>query len=169
MQIGLRAALKPASLRRMASQTNNGQVVSQKSPLRPAEPLWQVAPTRRADGRCLADFMMLIPGLAGAESAGRRHVSESVRSVCEGFGDAVAFAEINYRLNLLWVSVEAEPGLSGRVASAIRERLPDALLVGGQLGAMPAFPAPRQRWRAWVERLRSLPRPLLARLPRRPP
>lgn len=153
----------------MSPKDDKVQIVTNETPLRPAEPLWQLAPTRRPDGRCLADFMMLIPGLAVAENAGRRHVSDSVRAVCEGFGDAVAFAEINYRLNVLWVSVEAEPGLTGRVASAIRERLPDALLVGGQLGAVPTLPTPRRAWRAWFARLCSLPRPIAPRLPKRRP
>lgn len=138
------------------------------APLRPAEPLWQLAPTHRPDGRCLADFMMLIPGMATAGDAGRRHVSDAIRGVCEGFGEAVAFVEINYRLNVLWVSVEAEPGLTGRVATAIRERVPDALLVGGQLGAVPMVPAPRRVWAQWLSKLKTLPRPLVARLPKRP-
>jgi hypothetical protein len=151
----------------VATSDESGQLVEHEAPLRPAEPLWRLAPTRHSDGRNLADFMMLIPGLADAGGAGRRHVSDSVRGVCESFGGAVAFAEINYRLNILWVSVEAEPGLTGQVASAIRARVPDALLVGGQLGAMPMLPARRWTWRSWLDRLRALPGPVRARLPRR--
>jgi hypothetical protein len=47
----------------------------------------------------------------------------------------VVFADINYAINVLWVSVAAEPLLAGRVAQSIRARVPEALLIGGQLGA----------------------------------
>jgi hypothetical protein len=151
----------------MRSDNVSSNVTLHNAPLRPAEPLWQLAPTRRSDGRGLADFMMLIPGMATAGDAGRRHVSASIQAVCEGFGEAVVFAEINYRLNILWVSVDAEPGLTGRVASAVRERIPDALLVGGQLGAIPTLPVRNRVWRNWIRTLRALPLPIVARLPGR--
>ena len=133
----------------------------------PAEPLWRVAPTRAADGRCLADFMMLIPGLATGTQGARRHVIDSIRGVCECFGESVAFAEVNYRLNILWVSVAAEPGLTGRVAAAIRQQVPTARLVGGQLGAVPTLPEPRPVWADLRARFRRLPRPGRLGLPRR--
>lgn len=148
----------------MTRHEETARAVAERAPLYPAEPLWRLAPTRGEDGRCLADFMMLIPALATGGEGVRRHVGESIRTVCESFGDAVAFAEVNYRLNILWVSVAAEPGLSGRVASAIRQQLPDALLVGGQLGAVPAMPQVRGSWRAWWRRLGVLPAPVLRRL-----
>lgn len=132
----------------------------------PAEPLWRVAPTHAEDGRCLADFMMLIPGLATGTLGARRHVVDSVRGVCECFGESVAFAEVNYRLNILWVSVAAEPGLTGRVAAAIRQQIPTARLVGGQLGAVPTLPEPRRVWAGLRARLRRLSRPTRLRLPR---
>lgn len=134
--------------------------------MRPAEPLWRLAPTRDDDGRGLADFMMLLPGLTGATPVVRQQVADTVREVFAEFGEAVAFADINCRLNLLWVSVEAQPGLAARVASAVRRRLPDALLVGGQLGAVPVLPV-NARWKRWWSTLRRLPSPLRARLPGR--
>jgi hypothetical protein len=85
-------------------------------------------------------------------------VTASIREVCESYGDRVAFADVNFAINVLWVSVLAEPGLSGRVARSIRERVPDALLVGGQLatgGDLRA--ADRIRRRGW-QRLRGLSR-----------
>jgi len=124
--------------------------VMSRAPLTPAQPLWQVAPTRGDDGRCLADFMMLLPRLAGGSETVRQHVTDAVRSVCEDFGDAVAFAEVNYKLNTLWVSVVAEPGLTARVATEIRQQIPDALLIGGQLGAVPSLPQVTRGWRAWL-------------------
>ena len=119
----------------MASLKKSGKILTADGPLSPAEPLWRLAPTRGVDGRSLADFMMLIPGLAERPAVLHRHVATSIREVCESYGDQVAFADINYAINVLWVSVAAEPGLAARVAQSIRQRVPDALLVGGQLGA----------------------------------
>ena len=116
--------------------------------LRPAQPLWRLAPTRAPDGRCLADFMMLIPGLGSRSELSRARVTALIREVCESYGEQVAFADINYRLNVLWVSVAAEPGLAGCVAHSIRGRVPEALLVGGQLGAVGSLAAADQPRRA---------------------
>ena len=136
--------------------------------LDPAQPLWRIAPTRGDDGRCLADFMMLIPGLGGRPQSARERIANRVREVCESYGEQVAFADINYSLNVLWVSVAAEPGLAGRVAQSIRGRVPEALLVGGQLGAVPAPLARVERRGLWA-RLRGLSRRVSARIegPRR--
>ena len=41
------------------------RAVMPRAPMTPAQPLWRIVPTRGDDGRCLADFMMLVPGLAG--------------------------------------------------------------------------------------------------------
>jgi hypothetical protein len=131
----------------------------------PAVPLWRIAPTHADDGRSLADFMMLIPGLKKRPEAVRKRVAELIREVCESYDGQVAFADINYSINVLWVSVAAEPGLTGRVAQSIRSRVPDALLVGGQLGAVPAplACAEPQGRRLW-SRLRRLSRRLAIRL-----
>ena len=110
-------------------------------PLSPAPPLWRLAPTRAHDGRCLADFMLWIPRLGDRPEPSRERIAQMIREVCESYGEQVAFADLNYAINVLWVSVAAEPGLAGRVAQSIRGRVPDALLVGGQLGAVALPPA----------------------------
>lgn len=129
----------------------------------PAVPLWRLVPTRGGDGRCLADFMMLIPELRSRPAAGREQVAATVREVCASYGDQVAFADINYSINVLWVSVAAEPGMAGRVAQSIRSRVPEALLIGGQLGvtALPSVrptggASPWWPWRRLVRRARLL-------------
>lgn len=119
----------------------------------PAQPLWRLAPTRGDDGRSLADFMMLIPGLAKRPQACRDRVAAVIREVCESYGDRVAFADINYAINVLWVSVAAEPGLGGQVARSIRQKVPDALLVGGQLGAAGGLQTATRRRPRWWRRL----------------
>jgi hypothetical protein len=131
--------------------------------LGPAVPLWRIAPTRDDDGRCLADFMMLIPGLRHRHSVARDEVARRVREVCEAYAGQVVFVEVNYALNLLWVSVAAEPGLAGRVAQSIRGRIPDARLVGGQLGAVP-MPVLAAAGAGLVSRLRGLRRRVMRRL-----
>ena len=130
----------------------------------PAEPLWRLAPTRGKDGRSLADFMMLIPGLARKPQACRERVASLIREVCESYGDRVAFADINYGINVLWVSVAADPGLGGQVARSIRQRVPDALLVGGHLGVSSALQAAAPPRDGWWQRLRRLSKGV-ARLP----
>jgi hypothetical protein len=112
----------------------------------------------------MADFMMLIPGLADRSRAERDFVADAVLGVCAAFGEQVTFADINYRINVLWVSVEPEPGLAGRVARAIRERVPDALLVGGHLGAGSAIATTQRRGWRWWGRLRRLSRSLVLRI-----
>ena len=128
----------------------------------PAQPLWRLAPTRAGDGRCLADFMMLIPGLACRQDLLREQVLVAIREVCESYGDKVVFADLNLAINVLWISVAAEPGLAGRVAQSIRGRVPDALLVGGQLGAvtLPAVVRTTRRGSLWLH-LRRLSRQAL--------
>ena len=107
--------------------------------------------------------MMLIPGLGGRSQQARELIAGRVREVCESYGHQVAFADINYSLNVLWVSVTAEPGLAGRVAQSIRGRVPEALLVAGQLGAVPAPLVRVQRDGLW-SRLRRLSRRVTERI-----
>jgi hypothetical protein len=152
----------------MASRESD-QAAVPASELRPAMPLWRIAPTRGDDGRGVADFMMLIPRLAQRSALERGHVEQAVREVCESYRGQVVFAEINYRINVLWVSIEPVPGLARRVARSVRDRVPDALLVGGQLGAATLCAVVedrRPRWRTWLEIAWSNGR-LLSRIPRR--
>lgn len=124
--------------------------------LTPGQPLWQLAPARDRDGRSLADFMMLIPGLSSRSMACREQVTQAIRDVCASFGEQVAFANVDYSINVLWVSVAAEPGLSGSVARSIRQRVPEALLVGGQLGQTRALQAAPAQGYGWWRRIRRL-------------
>jgi hypothetical protein len=126
--------------------------------LAPAAPLWRLVPTRGGDGRCLADFMMLIPGLNTRPRPAREHVAKVVREVCEAYGEQVRFADINCKINVLWVSLEADPGLAGRLARSIQQRVPEALLIGGHLGAAALLPATVAARRPLWQRLRQLSR-----------
>jgi len=98
--------------------------------LEPGAPLWSRLPSRDEDGRRLADFMMLIPGLKRRTELEIRHRTLAIQQVLQGYGDAVAFAEVNLRLNTLWVSVQARPGLCLEIPLAIQGVVPEALLIG---------------------------------------
>jgi len=94
----------------------------------PGLPLWQVAPTRDVAGRRLTDFMMLIPRLRSRPRAEIERASRDIQAVLALHQDVV-FADLNLKLNLLWVSLRPRPGAISELAAAIRLRVPEALLV----------------------------------------
>lgn len=96
----------------------------------PIEPLWQRLPRRDQHGQRLADFMMLIPGLKRRSEHEIRQRLQAIHDVLESYGDVVAFVEMNLRINTLWVSVQARPGLCLEIPAAIKCAVPEALLVG---------------------------------------
>lgn len=96
----------------------------------PIEPLWQRLPSRDEHGQRLADFMMLIPGLKRRSEHEIRQRLQAIHEVLEGYRDVVAFVEMNLRINTLWVSVQARPGLCLEIPAAIKCVVPEALLVG---------------------------------------
>lgn len=95
----------------------------------PGRPLWQLAPTRDSAGRRLTDFMMLIPRLRTRPAAEIEHTSREIQSVLSLHQDVV-FADLNLKLNLLWVSLRPRPGAISELSAAIRTRVPEAVLVG---------------------------------------
>lgn len=97
--------------------------------LEPADPLWKRAPTKGDDGRPLSDFMMLIPGL-GKQPANHQHrIIDAIHEVLEAYRHAVVFADLNLRLNLLWVSVRPLPGICLELPAVLHSRVPEAKLV----------------------------------------
>ncbi len=111
---------KPSGLRRSAV-------------LEPASPLWQRVPTRDESGTLLSDFMMLIPGL---NRTGHGHIEGVIGELELALGaytDIVCFADLNLKLNLLWVSVRPVPGICLELPSAIKLRVPEALLIAHRL------------------------------------
>lgn len=96
--------------------------------LRLHEPLYERVPTRDEHGRPYSDFMMLIPGLRELPQSQFTERVARLQAVLTGFREVV-FADLNAPLNLLWVSLRPNPGAIMRIASAVRHRLPEALLV----------------------------------------
>lgn len=97
--------------------------------LYPAEPLWRRAPGRDRQGRPLSDFMMIIPGLRSRPAAQVQNTVHRIQGVLARYGKAVVFADLNLRLNTLWVTVRPVPGICLELPAVIKHLVPEALLV----------------------------------------
>jgi hypothetical protein len=93
------------------------------------EPLWKRAPTRTEDGVLLSDFMMIIPALRERPPGRLERTVQDIQRVLEAYGHAVVFADLNLRLNVLWVSVRPLPGICLELPAALASRIPEARLV----------------------------------------
>ncbi|HSP01140.1 MAG TPA: hypothetical protein VLN90_06725 [Thioalkalivibrio sp.] len=108
------------------------------SPLRPAvellpaEPLWKRAPGRDENGRSLPDFMMLIPRLGKQPGLVIRRTLADIDAVLQDYRHAVVFADMNLRLNILWVTVRPIPGICLELPAALKVRVPEAMLVANK-------------------------------------
>ncbi len=100
----------------------------------PALPLYKRAPREDEDGRPLSDFMMIIPKLRDRPDHLVRETVSRIERVLNRFTHAVVFADLNLKLNVLWVIVRPEAKVSWRLPAAINNAVPEALLV-----AQPAF------------------------------
>jgi len=93
-------------------------------------PLWQRVPKRDADGHPYNDFMMFAPRLNQRPAHEQESVMLLVRGVLARYADRVVFAELNLKINVLWVSLENRPGLMSEVVAALRDQVPEFHLVG---------------------------------------
>jgi hypothetical protein len=109
--------------------TSAGGLLRATSPLDPAEPLWKRAPTRDHEGRPLSDFMMLIPRLGGRPADQLRRTLHEINAVLVQYRHAVVFADMNLRINVLWVTVKPIPGICLELPAALKTRVPEAMLV----------------------------------------
>lgn len=73
--------------------------------------------------------MMLIPRLRDKPRGEFLGTVERIQSVFRSYEHAVVFADLNTRLNLLWVSVRPIPGICLELPCAIKVAVPEALLV----------------------------------------
>ena len=94
----------------------------------PSGPLWTRAPTRDGEGQPVADFMVLVPGLRSWPEPRRSDCIARIRALLALESDVV-FADLNLKINLLWVSVRGTPGSCTQVAAALCEQVPEARLV----------------------------------------
>jgi len=108
---------------------HNSLQESSYSKISAAEPLWSHVPTSDAEGQRLSDFMMLIPKLRKQPQAHIQQVLQKIEEVLNLYQHAVVFADLNLRLNVLWVSVKPIPGICLELPAAILDRVPEARLV----------------------------------------
>ena len=104
-------------------------MLKRTSYLSPAEPLWKRAPARDDEGRPLSDFMMIVPRLGKQPEQRVRRKLQDIEMVLGRYQEAVVFAEVNLKLNTLWVTVKPVPGICLELAAAIKVQIPEALLV----------------------------------------
>jgi len=103
--------------------------LTRSASMSPAEPLWQRAPTHDADGHPLSDFMMLIPKLGRRPKHQIAQTLQHLQNVINDYQQYIVFVDLNLRLNVLWVSVKPIPGICLELPTAIKSRVPEALLV----------------------------------------
>ncbi|TCK19251.1 hypothetical protein DFR30_2556 [Thiogranum longum] len=95
----------------------------------PSAPLYKRAPREDEQGRPLSDFMMIIPKLRNQPEQHVKETVEKIERVLKRFTHAVVFADLNLKLNVLWVIVRPEARVSWRLPAAINNAVPEALLV----------------------------------------
>lgn len=96
---------------------------------KPNTPLWQRVPTTDSDGTYLSDFMMIIPGLKKRSSSYRSKILDAVIEVLQRYEGVVVFADLNMKLNVLWVSLRPVEGMCLEISTAIKVAVPESLLV----------------------------------------
>ncbi len=94
-----------------------------------SEPLRKRAPTVDENGNALSDFMVIFPGLRNRSQLQIQQTMQEIQKVLGQYSQSVVFAELNLRLNLLWVSTRRVDGLRFEIAGSLRERIPSAKLV----------------------------------------
>jgi hypothetical protein len=97
--------------------------------LNPNTPLWQRVPTKDETGKYLGDFMMIIPKLKTASSEHQRKTLNALNCVLTRYQDVVVFADLNLKMNLLWISIKPKKGMFAEIPAAIIESVPEAKLI----------------------------------------
>lgn len=105
----------------------------------PNTPLWQRAPTKAEDGTLLSDFMMIIPKLKKRSSEYRRQVLDVLIEVLQRYEDVIVFADLNLKINVLWVSLRPVKGMCLEIPAAIKVAVPEALLVANNRSGQGVF------------------------------
>lgn len=95
----------------------------------PNTPLWQRVPTKDESGKYLGDFMMIIPKLKTVSADQQSQVLDKLNAVLHRYQDSVVFADLNLKMNLLWVSVKPVNGIIIEISTAIIEAVPEAKLI----------------------------------------
>lgn len=113
-------------------QVQEQRAILQATDLYPAEPLWKRVPVRDEHGLPLTDFMMIIPGLNKMSSYSCSRILQRIEKVLHYYSKEVFFADMNMKINVLWVSLRQRNGACVEVAAAIHAVVPEAKLVAEQ-------------------------------------
>ncbi len=98
--------------------------------LAPAEPLWKLVPTRDENGGPVSDVLMIIPRL---KTRSEQHIKDTLANIefaLKQFNDEILFANLDMKLNTLWVSFKAVPGVYVDIVATLKTHIPEAILVG---------------------------------------
>ncbi len=98
------------------------------------EPLYKRAPAQDENGKPYADFMMLIPKLNKATMPELKAKMAGLQAVLVNYSEVV-FADLNLKLNILWISFKPKIGLIEQIAVDIQTRVPEAKLISGDYRA----------------------------------
>lgn len=115
--------------------SNNGIIKKGSDALRhtlelsPNTPLWQRVPTKDESGKYLGDFMMIIPKLKTANAEHRKKTLDALNLVLTSYQDVIVFADLNMKMNLLWVSIKPKQGMFAEIPAAIIDSVPEAKLI----------------------------------------
>lgn len=96
----------------------------------PGEPLYKLVPTRDENGISFVDFMLIIPKLKKKPKDYIDRTLKDIQMVLSRYSQDVVFANMDLKINCLWISHRPVPGLCKELTSAIRQYVPEAMLVG---------------------------------------
>ncbi len=98
--------------------------------LAPAEPLWKLAPTRDENGGPVSDLLIIIPKLKTQPEQYIKDTLSNIEFALKQFSNEILFANVDMKLNTLWVSFKAVPGVYVDIVSTLKTNVPEAVLVG---------------------------------------
>ena len=111
------------------SNSNEQRFTLKKSNLQSFEPLWKRVPTRDHTGKPYTDFMMLIPGLKNFEPFRLHETINKMEVILKLYEKDIILADLNLKINILWVTLQPHIGLSSEIAALIHHVVPQAKLV----------------------------------------
>ena len=103
----------------------------------PAEPLWKLAPTRDKEGGPVSDLLMIIPKLKTRPEQYIKDTLANIEFALKQFSNEVLFVNMDMKLNTLWVSFKAVPGVYGEIVYTLKSNVPEAVLVGDTHSRIP--------------------------------
>ncbi len=98
--------------------------------LSPAQPLWKLAPTRDENGGPVSDVLIIIPKLKTRPEQYIKDTLANIEFALKQYSNEILFANLDMKLNTLWVSFKAVPGVYVEIVSTLMSNVPDAVIVG---------------------------------------